>query len=78
MVVTTALLMWMPVCGPFREFHMGTPGKMIYLFLQSVVPTVPAGWLTFAEGAVYKAYDQAGAGVGHLGHRPTSSSPGRS
>ena len=58
MVVVTALLMWMPVCGPFREFHMGTPGKMIYLFLQSVVPTVPAGWLTFAEGAVYKAYDQ--------------------
>ena len=36
---------------------MGTGGKMIYLFLQSVVPTVPAGWLTFAEGAVYKAYD---------------------
>ena len=24
----------------------------------SVVPTVPAGWLTFAEGAVYDAYDQ--------------------
>jgi len=58
MVVLTALLMWMPVCGPFREFHMGTPGKMIYLFLQSVVPTVPAGWLAFAEGAVYKAYDK--------------------
>ena len=52
---------------------MGTPGKMIYLFLQSVVPTVPAGWLTFAEGAVYKAYDQAGAAVGHLGHhRPAA------
>lgn len=58
MLVVTALLMWMPVCGPFREFHMGTPGKMIYLFLQSVVPTVPAGWLTFADGAVYKSYDQ--------------------
>jgi putative membrane protein len=58
MVVMTALLMWMPVCGPFREFHMGTPGKMIYLFLQSVVPTIPAGWLAFAEGAVYKAYDK--------------------
>jgi putative membrane protein len=23
-----------------------------------VVPTVPAGWLTFAEGVVYKHYDQ--------------------
>ena len=40
----TALLMWMPVCGPIPEFHIGTPGKMIYLFLQSVVPTCrPAG-----------------------------------
>jgi len=55
-VVLSALLMWMPVVGPFREFHMGYAGKMIYLFLQSVVPTVPAAWLTFAEGAVYTHY----------------------
>ncbi len=58
MVVLASLLMWMPVCGPFRELQMGTGGKMIYLFLMSVVPTVPAGWLTFAEGAVYDAYDR--------------------
>ena len=58
MVVTTSLLMWMPVCGPFREFHLSTMGKMIYLFLQSVVPTVPAAWLTFAEGAVYRSYGE--------------------
>ena len=58
MVVVTALLMWMPVCGPFRELQMGTPGKMIYLFLMSVVPTVPAAWLTFADGAVYKSYQR--------------------
>lgn len=57
MVVTTALLMWTPVCGPVPEFRIGIPGAMIYLFLQSVVPTVPAAWLTFAEGAVYQAYD---------------------
>lgn len=56
LVVTSAVLMWMPVVGPFREFHMGYAGKMIYLFLMSVVPTVPAGWLTFAEGAVYSHY----------------------
>ena len=30
---------------------------MIYLFLMSVIPTVPAAWLTFAEGSVYEAYD---------------------
>ncbi len=58
MVVMTALLMWMPVCGPIPEFHIGTAGKMIYLFLMSVVPTVPAGWLTFADGVVYKPYGE--------------------
>ena len=58
MVVMTALLMWMPVCGPIPEFHIGTAGKMIYLFLMSVIPTVPAGWLTFADGVVYKPYGE--------------------
>jgi putative membrane protein len=58
LVVTTALLMWMPVCGPIPEFRISDGGKMIYLFLQSVVPTVPAAWLTFAEGAVYRPYGE--------------------
>jgi putative membrane protein len=58
LLVLTALLMWMPVVGPFRELRMSNAAKPIYLFLQSVVPTVPAGWLTFAEGVVYKHYNQ--------------------
>lgn len=57
MVVTASLLMWMPICGPVPEFRIGVGGAMIYLFLQSVVPTIPAAWLTFAEGVVYQAYD---------------------
>ena len=57
-VILTALLMWMPVVGPLPEVQIGPGGKAIYLFLMSVVPTVPAGWLTFAEGAVYKHYVQ--------------------
>jgi len=56
-VVMLSLLMWMPVVGPLPELQIGPLGKCIYLFLQSVVPTVPAAWLTFAEGAVYKSYD---------------------
>jgi len=56
-VVMLSLLMWMPVVGPIPEFQIGPLGKCIYLFLQSVVPTVPAAWLTFAEGAVYTSYD---------------------
>ena len=33
------------------------PGQMIYLFLMSIIPTIPAAWLTFAEGVVYRHYD---------------------
>lgn len=57
MVVTAALLMWTPVCGPLPELRMGPGGQMIYLFVMSIIPTVPAGWLTFAEGVVYTRYD---------------------
>lgn len=56
-VFISALLMWFPVLGPLPEMQMSEPGKMIYLFLMSIVPTVPAGWLTFAEGVVYPSYD---------------------
>jgi putative membrane protein len=58
LVVVTGLLMWNPVCGPVPEFRIGVAGAMIYLFLQSVVPTVPAAWLTFADDVVYKVYDK--------------------
>jgi putative membrane protein len=58
LLVLTAVLMWTPVVGPFHELRISDAAKPIYLFLQSVVPTVPAGWLTFAEGVVYKHYNQ--------------------
>ncbi len=58
LVVSTALLMWSPVLNPLEELRIGAGPKCIYLFLMSVVPTVPAGWLTFAEGTVYKHYNQ--------------------
>lgn len=58
MVVTTSLLMWMPVVGPIQEFRLGPLATSIYLFLQSVVPTLPAGWLVFAEGIVYAPYGE--------------------
>ena len=56
-IVFAALMMWMPVCGPIAEWRMSPPAQMVYLFLMSVVPTVPGGWLTFADNAVYTAYD---------------------
>jgi putative membrane protein len=57
LVFASSLLMWLPICGPVPELRLPLPGQMIYLFLMSVVPTIPAAWLTFAEGAVYSAYD---------------------
>lgn len=57
LVVTTGLMFWTSICGPAREWQMSSGGKMIYLFSTSLLPTVPAGWLTFAEGAVYKHYN---------------------
>jgi putative membrane protein len=57
LLMTTALLLWMPVCGPLRELRIPMPAQMLYLFITSIVPTVPGAWLTFAEGAVYSAYD---------------------
>jgi putative membrane protein len=54
---TTATLMWWPVVAPLPELAtLSQPAKMFYLFLQSVVPTVPASFLTFADGPLYPFY----------------------
>jgi putative membrane protein len=56
-LVSTAFLLWIPVCGPLPELRISYPAQMLYLFVTSIVPTVPAAWLTFAEGSVYSVYD---------------------
>jgi putative membrane protein len=56
-LVTVALLFWIPVAGPFPELRISLPGQMIYLFVQSLVPTVPGGWMVFADRAIYSHYD---------------------
>ena len=57
LMFSAALLMWLPVLGPLPELRLSPPAQMVYLFLMSIIPTVPAGWLTFADGVVYPAYD---------------------
>ena len=57
LVVASAVLMWMPVYGPFDEWRMSSPSAMVYLFAMSLLPTVPASWLIFADGSVYDVYD---------------------
>ncbi len=56
-LVTAALLMWLPVAGPLPELRFALPTQMVYLFVQSILPTVPAGWLTMADGVVYHSYE---------------------
>ena len=57
LLFVTAIAMWLPVCGPFAELRLQPLTKMFYLFAMSVLPTVPAGFLTFAQTTVYDAYD---------------------
>jgi putative membrane protein len=56
--LVTATLMWWPVIGPIPDLPKLPPfWAMGYLFLQSLVPTIPASFLTFADDVVYKAYE---------------------
>ncbi len=57
LVFVSAIWMWTPVIGPIPEVRISPQGQIVYLFLMSVIPTVPAGFLTFAEGTLYEAYD---------------------
>ncbi|MDP1807482.1 MAG: cytochrome c oxidase assembly protein, partial [Acidimicrobiales bacterium] len=56
-LVLSAVLLWIPVCGPFPELRISPPAQVVHLFLTSIIPTVPGAWLTFADGAVYRVYD---------------------
>lgn len=56
-IFVSGLLMWMPVVGPIQEWKLPPLGQCVYLFLMSVVPTIPGGWLVFADDVVYRHYD---------------------
>jgi putative membrane protein len=63
LIFVTALLIWMPVLSPLPEIpRLSPPPRMIFLFLQSVVPTIPASFLTFGSSPLYHFYE----GVPHL------------
>lgn len=56
-VVGGAFLMWWPVLGPIPDLpRLSPPAAIGYLFLQSLVPLIPASFLTFATEPVYDAY----------------------
>src|SRR6185436_19444471 len=49
--------------SPLPEIpRLAVPVRAVYLFLQSIVPTVPASFLTFGSAPLYKFY----VGLPHL------------
>ena len=59
-LVGASLAMWWPVIEPLPEMaSLSPPAKLFYLFLQSIVPTVPASFLTFSDTAIYDFYANA-------------------
>jgi putative membrane protein len=57
LIVTSALVMWWPVMSPLPEMpSLPPPGQMLYLFLQSLAPTIPASFLTFGHRPLYPVY----------------------
>src|SRR2546421_105224 len=57
-LLVSALLMWLPIVSPLPEVPQARPPtKMLYLFLQTIVPTVPASFLTFGTTPLYHFYE---------------------
>lgn len=55
-----SLVVWIPLVSPLPELpRLPPPVNLLYLFGQSILPTVPASFLTFGEGALYDAYAAA-------------------
>lgn len=60
LLFAAAFLMWMPVLSPTLAIpKLGRPMQMLYLFLQSLLPTIPASFLTFSSVAMYPVYGDA-------------------
>jgi putative membrane protein len=53
----SAVVMWWPVVSPLPELPpLSRPGQLIYLFFQSLAPTIPASFLTFGTEPLYPIY----------------------
>jgi len=53
----SAIVVWWPIMSPLVELPALTPpAQMMYLFAQSLAPTVPASFLTFGHTLLYPVY----------------------
>jgi putative membrane protein len=57
LLVGSAVVMWWPVVSSLPEMPaLSPPGQMLYLFLESLAPTIPASFLTFGTHPLYPVY----------------------
>jgi putative membrane protein len=58
LLLATAIVMWWPIVSPLPEMPpLSPPGQMLYLFVQSLAPTIPASFLTFGHSPLYPVYE---------------------
>jgi putative membrane protein len=58
LLFVSSLIVWLPIVSPLPEVPRLVPVvRMLYLFAWSVVPTVPASFLTFGDSPLYKFYE---------------------
>jgi putative membrane protein len=57
LIVSSAIVIWWAVMSPLPERPaLPLPGQLLYLFLQSLAPTIPASFLTFGQTLLYPVY----------------------
>jgi putative membrane protein len=60
LLLLVSIVMWWPVFSPLPELpRASTPVQLLYLFGQTIIPTVPASFLTFGDKALYRFYEDA-------------------
>ncbi len=56
----TGMLLWLPVFSPTQAIpRLRRPMQMLYLFLNTIIPTVPASFITFSREPLYPMYGDA-------------------
>lgn len=58
--LAASIVMWVPVLQPLPELgRLAAPMRLLYLFGLSILPTVPASFLTFSRFPLYELYELA-------------------
>jgi putative membrane protein len=57
-LLTSAIVMWLPIVSPLPEEvpRLAPLAQMVYLFLETIIPTIPASFLTFGTTLLYPIY----------------------